>query len=122
MEELILIYNIKDSDRLEKVRKALQPLKIKIKTVDKKDYKLPILRLLTGKPAVEKEKYEGDELLDEMLVMSVQPQQIDKILASFKTEGIYFPYKAVVTAKNSLWDSLKLFNELQREHEAMKRI
>lgn len=122
MKEIVLLYNIQDVERSEKIKKILEALRITVLKVEKRDYDLPILQLLAGKTVAEGEQFGGEELTDEMMVLAVKNEQLDKILKALKTEGIYLPYKAVVTGENGWWDSVKLFKELKREHEVMSRI
>ena len=54
-----------------------------------------------------------------MLVMAVNPDKIDSILDWMKKEGISVPYKAIVTPDNAWWNSLQLYQELEKEHRSL---
>lgn len=122
MKEIILLYNILDDGRNNKIKKVLRNKNIVLRKVSKNDYKMPIFQLLTGMSATSETCYRGEELSDEMIVLAIRRENLDSVLAALKDEGIYVPYKAVVTEKNGWWNSIQLFNELRREHEEIKRL
>ncbi len=122
MKEIILLYNILDDGRNNKIKKALRNKNIVLRKVSKNDYKMPIFQLLTGMSTTSETCYRGEELSDEMIVFAIRRENLDSVLAALKDEGIYVPYKAVVTEKNGWWNSIQLFNELRREHEEIKRL
>lgn len=120
MNETMLLYHISDSDRMKKLKKICISLKIRIRQVKKEEYLRPIFQLLGNKAMTQSQIYCGEELSGEMLVMAVDHERIDDVLDAMKKEGISIPYKAVVTPDNGWWNSLQLFQELQREHKAMR--
>lgn len=69
------------------------------------------------------EREKCDELSDEMLVMAgFTSRQVDQLILAFRKKGVGFvPYKAVLTPVNSTWDVRKLFDEIKKEHEAMRQ-
>ena len=58
---------------------------------------------------------------DEMLVMChMLSHQLDAFLQGMRLGGVpHIPLKAVLTPTNVTWDSLRLHDELTREHAAM---
>ena len=122
MRETVLLFNFSDTEKRNKVARALFPLKIKIKEIEKKDYLQPIGYLAGSKeiPPVE-EIYEGEELGGEMLVMAgISGARMDMVLRSLRKSGAgTIPYKAIITPTNQYWNSLQLFAEIKEEHEKM---
>lgn len=119
MKETILIYHVSDGERLKKLKKICAGLRIHFRQVRKEEYLRPIFQLLGNLPMTQAQAYTGAELSGEMLVMAVARERIDDILDRLKREGISISYKAVVTPENGWWNSLKLYQELQREHAAV---
>ena len=122
MKATVMLFNFSDKSRVMKIRQALLPLGIRIKTVDKSEY-LQCLGYLAGEKddlPVE-DIYEGEELSAELFVMAgITRIQMDQILAAMRKKGVgYIPYKAVLTETNSRWNVLTLFDEICKEHKAM---
>ena len=60
---------------------------------------------------------------DEMLVLcGLTGAQLDALLSALRRSRELIPLKAVVTEDNAAWSSIKLHDELFREHEAMKSV
>lgn len=119
----VLLYNFADKKRTDKVKFIFVLMGIKIKTVEKKDYLRTIGTLagIEGIPSGE-EMYEGEGFDDEMLVINhLTDEQMNKMLAYFKKEGIRIDLKAALTPTNQFWTSIELHEELVREHEAMQK-
>lgn len=127
MKETVLLYNFTDSGRLLKVKQALLPLGFRLRAVEKKDYLRPV-GLLAG--AKETEEYDGWETRgdfdgsgfeDEMLFMAgFTSPQIDALIKALRKTGVgKVDYKAVLTESNKTWNSLKLYEEIKKEHKAM---
>lgn len=122
MNEIILLYHIADDNRLKKLKNICASLKIRVRQVKKEEYLKSIFQLLGGRNMGRPQKYTGEEFSGEMMVMAVNRERMDEILNALKKEGISIPYKAVVTPDNGWWNSLQLYRELQREHEAMRKL
>lgn len=122
MKETILLYNFTDKERVRRVQQALLPLGFRLRAVDKKDYLKPI-GVLAGVKGMEAEasEYDGPELEQEMTVMAgLSSIQIDAFIKNLRKIGVgKIDYKAVLTEENRNWDSLTLYQELQKEHEKM---
>ena len=122
MKETILLYHIADQDRLHAIQRALLPLGMRIRMVQKEEYLQPV-GFLAGVKEIQpgKEQYEGEELEKEMMVMAgLSSGRIDAVLMALRrSKSGRIDYKAVLTPTNSQWDSLTLYRELSREHAAM---
>lgn len=117
MKEIILLYNVSDHSRLRRIKKALLNHNVVIQVIDQKDFMIPIFQLLVGKRNTTGLSSSGKSFSEEMMILAIQRDRLDSILLALKKEGIYIPYKAVVTSQNGWWNSVDLFNELKREHE-----
>lgn len=123
MKPTILLFNFSDKPRLDKIIRAILPLKIKIKKVDKEDYMQPIGSLIgiKGIDSIE-EKYDGPELNDEMLLLSdMTDPQLNQLLQSLRKAGVSINLKAVLTENNKYWNTLQLYEELKLENEALNK-
>lgn len=120
MKETMLLYHISDVGRMKRLKRICASLNIHVRQVKREEYLRPIFQLLGNLPMDKVQAYKGGELSGEMLVMAVKRERIDEILDGLKKEGLSIPYKAVVTPDNGWWNSLQLYQELQREHQAMK--
>lgn len=122
MRETVLLFHFSDREKRNKVVRALFPLQLKIKEVEKREYLQPIGYLAGSKeisPAVE--EYEGEELEGEMLVMAgISGTKMDLILTALRKSGVgNIPYKASMTPTNQYWTPVQLFKEIKEEHEKM---
>lgn len=125
VKETILLYGFKDGERLLKVKKALLLLGMRMKTVAPSEYSQPV-GYLAGIKEIPPSSipYEGPEFEKEMLVMGgLTSARIDAVIQILRKTGVgRIDYKAVVTPTNQVWDALRLYEEIAREHEAMQGI
>lgn len=119
MNETILLYHISDTSRLKRLKNIGASLKIRVRLVKREEYFMSIFQLLGDRKMEPSQNYQGEEISGEMLVMAVKRERLDLLLNALKKEGISIPYKAVVTPDNGWWNSLQLYQELQREHKTM---
>lgn len=123
MKPTILMFNITDKTRYDGVIKAALPLRVKIKKVDREEYLQPIGYLVGNKdidPTLE--KYEGPELGDEMLLFSdLAGNKLNQLLISLKKSAVRINLKAVLTESNQKWNTIQLYEELTKEHEALNK-
>lgn len=123
MKETILLYHFADEDRFAKVKRALLPLGMRLKAVKKEEYLLPVGYLAGAKDVEASDKvYDGEDFEKEMMVMAgLTSSRVDAVILALRKAGAgRVDYKAVLTPTNQFWDSIKLYGELQREHEAMR--
>lgn len=124
MREVILLFNFTDREKRNKVTRALFPLRMKIKEIEKKDYLNPIGYLAGNKEQSRVEEvYTGEELEGEMLVMAgLSSVRMDQVLKALRKSGAgSIPYKASLTPTNQHWNVVKLFEEIKEEHERMHK-
>lgn len=138
MKAVVLLFQF-DKERTEKIRRALFPLKIRVKTVGEEEYDRQIGYLAGNKeldgqkgPEPEFMREEGreadfsgemnsrEEITREMLVMAwLTSGQVDQVLTALRRQGLgRIDYKAMVTPYNQYWDCRTLYGELKKEHEA----
>ncbi|WP_125140176.1 DUF3783 domain-containing protein [Clostridium transplantifaecale] len=129
MKETVLLYNFNDKDRLMKIRQALLPLGFRIRQVDKEDYMKPLGTLagvkgmeeLTAAACPSDDALASEGFEDEMaLLAGLTSSQVDAFIKSLRKRGIgRINYKAILTPVNKDWDSVHLYHEIKKEHEAM---
>jgi hypothetical protein len=109
------------------VDRTVAPFDAEVVPVSRKNYNKPLEELLDPWSDVydedaENEPYTGAPLGGRMLVFSELDQELNEILAALRANGIGIEcLKAVVTEHNREWDAVTLYNELQKERQAMSR-
>lgn len=123
MKETVLLYNFSD-ERLQKIRCALLPLKIRIKTVGIDEYSQP-LGYLAGIKGIEptSEKYSGNGFTDElMLICELNQIKLQSLLNALYKNGVgKIDLKAMLTPTNISWNSTQLYEAVKADHEEMSR-
>ena len=143
MKETILLINFKDQQKLRKLKMALLPFKIRLKTVQPQDYCQPVGYLAgvkgmepvsvsevdsasemskteEGTEAASASKATGsqNELEKEMLVLAgITGNLFDQVLYTLRKAGTPVDYKAVLTEHNQSWNCIQLYKELEKEHQ-----
>lgn len=120
MKETILLFGFDEKKKAE-MKRALLPLKMKIKVVEPEEYHQQVGYLAGNKEIAPKEntdKSEIEEFEQEMMVMAwVSSGQVDQVLQVMRKQGIgRIFYKAVLTQQNQYWDCVTLYEELKKEH------
>lgn len=117
----VFFYNL-NTAKGRQIRMLCLKLGLQIRNVDREQYMEPVGALagvqgfeLTG------EIYTGEGFQNEMLVMKgFSNSMLDAFLRGFRTMKIApVALKAVLTESNCSWNSLELYDELVKEHEAM---
>lgn len=117
----VFFYNL-NTAKGRQIRMLCLKLGLQIRNVGREQYLEPVGALagvqgfeLTG------EIYTGEGFQDEMLVMKgFSNSVLDAFLRGFRTMKIApVALKAVLTESNCGWNSLELYDELVKEHEAM---
>ena len=115
---LLLMYNLSPA-RQGAVRMLCARLKIRARAVEASEYKEK-LGALAGMEEKRNEPFSGEPFADEMLLMAgFALQTLDALLRAFRSYRVApVALKAVLTPVNAEWDSVRLHEELLREHEA----
>lgn len=140
MRETILLVHFTDLEKRKKLTRALLPLGLRIKEVDRADYDKSVGVLVGQKGIVQEETATDEErfrassvrqghtteeeiereLSGELLLMAgLSSQRVDQVLRAIRKAGLSLPYKAVLTAANQSWNVWKLFQEIKEEHQKM---
>ena len=114
----VLLYNL-EQEKGRKIKLLCLAQKLRAKVVSPGEYGEPVGALAgfgerTGAP------YTGPGFSEEMLVMAgLSGRQIEAFLRGLRQKaGAPVALKAVLTETNMGWDSVKLHQELLREHQA----
>ena len=122
---LVLVYNFKPDERTRLIRRYLNKEKISLRMVEVPEFWQP-LGYLAGLSGFQKDTsfHLGGNFFEEMLVMcGLSPDQSDRFLRFFREEGLDpVALKAMITPVNQHWNSLKLYEELKREHQEMQKL
>lgn len=118
---LALLYNLTDQAKLWALRCAFVKLGVHARAVAQEEFGQPI-GLLCGREGFSPAAAPvGGGFADEMLVLEgLSDAQLDRLLGALRRSRVSLALKAVVTEENATWSSLRLHEELKREHEAMK--
>lgn len=118
---LLLTYNLSPA-RQGAIRMLCARLKIRARAVDASEY-AEKLGALAGVSEKENVPFAGEPFADEMLLMAgFAPQTLDAFLRAFRSYRVApVALKAILTPANAQWDSVRLHEELLREHEATAR-
>lgn len=118
-----LLYNVKDAARLQKIRFALFKLGISGRTVAPEELSHPVGYLcgLEGFSAAE-ERLPAVFRTRCSFFTALPAHSSTRCFPPCAAARVLIPLKAVVTEDNAAWSSIKLHDELFREHEAMKSV
>lgn len=121
-EAQILLYNFKEEDRLRQIRRYLNRHKFSVRMVQQPEY-LESLGFLFEIPGFAKNPVFnlGQNFQEEMMVLKdFSSEQLDEFLAFFKENGLSpVSLKAILTPVTVHWNSVKLHDELIKEHAMM---
>lgn len=122
MKKTVLLFHISAAEQQGKIRKALLPLRIEVKSIPKEHYKQSI-GYLSGNPKMPKtdELYDGEDVEGQMMLLSgISGTTLGNVLDALKKEGAGRDcLKAVLTDANASWDVLHLYKEIKLEHDLM---
>lgn len=116
---VILEYNLENTQKL-KLRFVCAQLKIAVRSVPKADFAQPV-GALAGAAARTEAAFSGEGFSDEMLVMANFTNALLHafLKATQQAKMQPIPLKAVLTPTNAAWDSVRLHDEILKEHNAM---
>ena len=101
MKPTILLINFQDQQKLRKLKMALLPFKLRIKTIEPQDYSQPIGYLAGVK---------------DVFHAGITGNLFDQVLYTLRKAGTPVDYKAVLTEHNQNWNCMQLYKELEKEH------
>lgn len=121
-QAMVLCYNM-HGERADQVRKLAAGLGIEAFLVPQEAY-LQKIGALCGLFAPTDEAYHGDGFEGEMMLMAFfEKGLLSRFLDGFREQGLTPVHlKAMLTEKNSEWNSLALQAELQDEYEHFKKL
>lgn len=118
-KETVLLYNC-GGDEFKTLRALLMMLRVRVRMVEPSRYHLPLEQVPAGK-GEEDPKQQADIPEAMMVFCDLGPGRLDQLLNTMRrTEFPPVLLKAVLTPTNRTWDSRQLWQELRREHEAMR--
>lgn len=122
MKPIVLLFSFNDGEKRERIARALLPLSIAAKKINKSDFRQPLGALL-GIAERETAEYKGLELPHEMmLIAGCEDPQIHALLDALRNAGIpRIHHKAVLTENNQYWNALELYEELHQEYEYFRQ-
>lgn len=123
-EPQVLLYNFRQDERTRLLRRYLRKNGISVRMVETAEFLHP-LGYLFGLPGFTPcpQFNMGGNFHEEMMVMgNLSGAQTDGLLDFFRSSGLEpVDLKAVLTPVTAHWSSLKLHDELSKEHKAMNR-
>ena len=117
-----LLYNFNDPERLRQIRRYLNRQKVKTRIITAPEFLHPLGYLFEIPGFHPSSQFNlGINFNDEMIVLKdFSSEQLDEFLAFFKENGLLpVNLKAMLTPVTVHWDSLKLHDELMKEHTEM---
>ena len=111
--ETALLYNLQDSDSGRKLKMILLKMKIRIRKIEPSQYLRPVGALAGIRGLADTDEIYSGELFTEpmLLLRGFTDSRLDLLLASMRKDGI-----------NQTWNSLALYEELKKEHEALHNL
>ena len=102
----------------------LLKMKIRIRKIEPSQYPRPVGALAGIRGLADTDEIYSGELFTEpmLLLRGFTDSRLDLLLASMRKDGIQIPLKAVLTSENQTWNSLALYEELKKEHEALHNL
>lgn len=121
-QAMVLCYNM-EGERANQVRALAESLNIQVFLVPREAY-LQTIGALCGLAEPTTEAYHGDGFEGEMMLMAFfEKGLLPKFLDGFRERGMPpVPLKAMLTEKNSQWNSMALQAELLDEYEHFKTL
>lgn len=123
MKESVLLMNFKDKKQLKGIQMVAFLLKLKIRMVEEKDFMQPV-GYLAGVEGINPsdQVFCGTIPEHEMMVFAgVSDGKLQRLLAEMRKNGIRkVDRKAVLTPVNVHWNVIELYEELDKEHQAMQ--
>jgi len=124
VRETVLLINFQNKKQLREMQMLLMAVKLRMRLVKREEYLQPI-GVLAGMKEMEPADavYTGEELEKEMLVFAgLTEEHLNQVLYLMRKGGAGpVDYKAILTDTNKNWTVPELYEELAREHEAVRK-
>lgn len=118
MTGVILLYGFEELSGILAVQSAAAPLGAQVRPVWRDGWRTPVGELAAG--ASPSAGAASGPFGGRMLVFCGLDDRLDGLLSALRSAGIGAEcYKAVLTARNRMWDGLTLLAELQRERRSL---
>lgn len=123
-QETALLYHLQNSEPGRQLKLLLIKMKVRIRMIEPAQYLQPIGALAGIREISSVESsFDGEEFPEPMLILrGFTDSRLDLLLQSMRRQKIRIPLKAILTAENQRWNSLQLYEELNREHQAMNHL
>ena len=116
MKETLLLFGFDTLPEILPAHGAMAKLGVRVVAVPRKDYLVPLEKLLCGEHGA----YAGGPLGGRMAVLCDIAQR-DAALDALRAAGIGVDcLKAILTPHNRKWSAVQLYGELQRERESFR--
>lgn len=131
--ETVLLYNIAGTPLASHLKPILLKMKIRVRTVSPDQYlepvgilaglKNPDLTHTSPMPASDQPAADAAQFTEPMLVLSgFTEHRLDQFLLELRKKKLPpIALKAILTDQNQYWDSLTLWQELKKEHQAIQK-
>lgn len=117
----LLLFNITDPDRLNKIQITALRMGLEIRCVKKEEYALPLGFLAGTDGFTDEEQDDRESFEEEMLIMcGLTGSEMNELIDTLRRKNVSIALKAVLTETNSKWSSTRLYRELSAERAAFK--
>lgn len=119
----VLFYNIKNPEKLRRLRTVLLRQGIAGRAVRYEEYGHPIGYLTGYEGFAPAGPYTGEDFTDEMLLLDgFASGELSRFLDALRAARAAVALKAVVTEHNAPWTSAELHAAVKEEHETMREL
>lgn len=123
-QEMILLYNFNDEERISTLKSLLETMKIKVIVVDKTEHyqKVGYFFGLNGFGKSQPNEDDFTFAYELMMFHNFSKARLDNVLKMMREQKVEVPIcKAVVTTFNRFWSLARVCGALEKEHLAMKQ-
>lgn len=116
--EKILAFQL-EGQNLQKLKQTAAGMKVKLYTVDRKDFYQLIGDLFAQKRNPLLGDYEGTAVSESMIVLEgFSDKRLDILLRALKRDSVSIDFKAVATSANKRWTVLQMYLEMEKERNS----
>lgn len=127
--EKVLLYQLKGTETGKKLQPVLLRMGIRIRAVEPEEYDIPVgmlagvkdMEVIPEKEGVDDPAVSVDISSPMMIMCGLTGSRVDELLRQMRRAGVpLIDLKAMLTPTNLNWNSRQLYEELEKEHEAMQ--